>query len=319
MSHINRRTMLVAASAAVAAPAIISRSTPALAAAPMLGVSPQSFRRIKVGNFEVTTLLAGSRMSDGPHPTFGQNQSAEDMAALLKENGLPETRVQFYFTPTIVNTGNELVLFDAGLGGETPPLIGVLEQAGYSTDQVDVVVLTHMHPDHIGGLMASGSEAYPNARYVTGQIEYDFWAAEDRMSGPTERVATLVNSNVKPVAEKMTFLGDEGEVVSGISAFAAFGHTPGHMCYRIESEGRQLMVWADAANHFVASIQRPDWHVRFDMDKEAAAATRKRLFDMSAADNLAMIGYHMPFPGIGYVRKSGTSYRWDPMSYQFAE
>jgi glyoxylase-like metal-dependent hydrolase (beta-lactamase superfamily II) len=164
--------------------------------------------------------------------------------------------------------------------------------------------------------MADRAPTYPNARYVTGQIEYDFWSKDERLSGPTEGAATLVQANVVPLADRITFLGDEGEVVPGIRSLSAFGHTPGHMAYHIESDGRRLLLWADSANHYVLSVQRPDWHVRFDMDKEAAAATRKRLFDLAAADRIPVTGYHMPFPAVGYIDRTGSEYRWVPASYQ---
>ncbi|MEO1200472.1 MAG: MBL fold metallo-hydrolase [Pseudomonadota bacterium] len=315
---LTRRMALATGAGALAMPALIGRATPVRAAAPMLGVSAPTFRRVQLGSFEVTTLLDGTRPADGPHPIFGEDQSAEAVQALMAENKLPETRALFYFTPTIVNTGSELVLFDAGLGGDAGSLVSQLDAAGYTPDQIDIVVITHMHPDHIGGLMRDGAATFPNARYVTGQVEYDFWSAEDRLSGPTERVATLVQSNVVPLADQMTFLGDGDDVVSGITAVGAFGHTPGHMTFMIESDGQQILIWADTANHFVASIQRPDWHVRFDMDKEAAAETRKRLFDMAATDAVAVIGYHMPFPAIGYIMRTADSWRWEPLSYQLS-
>ena len=119
-----------------------------------------------------------------------------------------------------------------------------------------------------------------------------------------------------PLADKFSFIKPDGEVVPGIHAVDAHGHTPGHMAYHIESDGRRLLLWADAINHYVASLQRPDWHVRFDMDKEGAAAARKRILDMVSAEKIPATGYHMPFPAIGYIETSGDSYRWVPASYQ---
>lgn len=317
--NLNRRTLIAgAATAAIAAPAIISASGRAHAAAPMLGVATPTFNRVKLGEFEVTTLLDAARTMDGPHPIFGEDQDAAAVAELARANNLPTDKMVNGFTPVIVNTGSELVLFDTGLGGDNGSLTAQLAAAGYSPEQVDIVVITHMHPDHIGGLMTNGAPTYPNARYVTGQAEYDFWSSDARTGTPGERVATLVRSNVTPLAEKMTFIGDNGTVVSGITGIDTSGHTPGHMSYHIESGDKRLLIWGDVANHFVASIQRPDWHVRFDMDKEKAAATRKRVFDMLAADGVPVTGYHMPFPAIGYVAAASESYRWVPAAYQFA-
>lgn len=315
----NRRAALASAAGAfLAAPFLARGITPARAAAPQLGADRPRFNRVKLGGFEVTTLLDAERPVNGPHPIFGQNQTPEAVAALARENHLPADKMVIGFAPVLVNTGRELVLFDTGLGGDAGSLPAQIKASGYEPEQVDVVVITHMHPDHIGGLMSGGHPTYANARYVTGQAEYDFWASSDRLSGPTEGAARLVQSNVVPLAEKMTFIGNEGEVVSGIRGLDAPGHTPGHMAFHLESDGHRLLIWGDVANHFVVSIQRPDWHVSFDMDKEKAAATRKRIFDMAAADSLAVTGYHMPFPALGYISARDGGYRWEAASYQFS-
>jgi len=261
-----------------------------------------------LGDFEVATLLAGTRTAPDPQSIFGMNVSAEEFAAVSAENFIPADKNQFFFTPTVVRAGSDVVLFDTGLNAAG--ITGPLAAAGISPDDVTVVVITHMHGDHIGGLTDdSGAETFKNARYVTGQKEYDAWAAK----GDSDSF----NAKVKPLAEKMAFLGDGDDVVSGISAMAAFGHTPGHMVYRLESAGQQLVVAADSANHFVWSLAYPEWEVKFDMDKAAAAATRKNLFGMLSADKIPFIGYHMPFPGLGYVATRGEGgFRYVPASYQ---
>jgi glyoxylase-like metal-dependent hydrolase (beta-lactamase superfamily II) len=123
--------------------------------------------------------------------------------------------------------------------------------------------------------------------------------------------------NVRPLAERMSFIGDGGSVASGITGMAAFGHTPGHMVYMLESEGEQVLLMADLANHYVWSLAYPDWEVRFDMDKAAAAESRRRVLGMLAADRVPLIGYHMPFPAMGYVETRGEGgFRYVPVSYQ---
>jgi glyoxylase-like metal-dependent hydrolase (beta-lactamase superfamily II) len=264
----------------------------------------------------------GGRVSEDPQATFGTNQSVDDVAALLEENFLPAETFRNSFSPTLVNTGSELVLFDTGNGeagraGGTGQLLSVLQAAGYAPEDVTVVVLTHLHGDHINGLMEGGAPAFANARYVIGQVEYDFWSDSARMGTPAEGGHQAVTEKVVPLADRATFIGDGDEVVPGVSAAAAFGHSPGHMIYRLESGGQQLVLTADTANHYVLSLQRPEWEVRFDMDKAAAAASRKAVFDMIASERIPFVGYHMPFPAVGFIEPLDTGYRFVPASYQF--
>ncbi|MEM6491002.1 MAG: MBL fold metallo-hydrolase [Pseudomonadota bacterium] len=308
---------------AIAAAAPLVAAAPGLtqAAAPMMGPSTAVHHRFKLGAFEVTTVFEGAITIDGPHPIFGQDQEAADVQALAKQNFLPPTRMEIGFTPVVVNTGREVVLFDAGNGVArrevgAGQLRARLADAGFAPEQIDVVVITHMHPDHIVGLTEDGAPAFPNARYVTTAAEYDFWSNPDRMSGGTERVAKLVQEHVVPKADKFSFIGFGDDVVSGVTAIDGSGHTPGHTVYNIESDGQRLVLFADLTNHYVASLQRPEWHVRFDMDKEKAGATRRRILDMIAADRVPSAGYHMPFPAVGYVEKVGDGFRWVPASYQ---
>jgi glyoxylase-like metal-dependent hydrolase (beta-lactamase superfamily II) len=300
--NISRRTAL---SGLAAAPLIGMASTPALAQAAQQGPQVPRVNRFSLGGFEVSTLLVGTRTVEEPQGIFGMNVGADEFAAVSQDAKIPVDKAQFFFTPTLVNTGSELILFDAGLNGAATAQ--AVEMAGYSTDAVTHVVLTHMHGDHIGGLMTDGAETFGNAAYITGQAEFDHWSGTDN-----EGFA----NNVKPLAEKMTFLADGGSVTSGITAMAAFGHTPGHMTYRLESDGKQLLIFADLANHYVWSLAHPDWEVRFDMDKAAAAASRRNVLGMLATDGVPFIGYHMPFPGVGYVETSGDGFHYVPHSYQ---
>lgn len=314
---ISRRAALLGAGAATLAAGSGLTLTSASAMTEMKGVAELPFARFKVGAFEVTTLLDGAVNGSEPQKTFGMNVDADTFATASAKNFIPADAFRAFFTPTLINTGKELVLFDTGSGSGAQPARGniasAIESAGYTADQIDIVVLTHMHPDHIGGMMTGGAPTFPNARYVTGSVEYNFWSG---MDPEANGVTKLVASGVTPMADKMTFIDDGGSVVSGITAMSAFGHTPGHMAYQIESDGQRLIVAADAANHYVWSLANPDWEVRFDADKAAAAATRRKLFGMIASEKVPFIGYHMPFPSLGYVEAMGDGFRYVPATYQ---
>jgi glyoxylase-like metal-dependent hydrolase (beta-lactamase superfamily II) len=320
-TQITRRGLLAGGAAAAAAmPMIAAQTVPAAAQMPPLGPIRPAVYRVKLGEFEITTILDGAIQMDGPAGTFGVNQQEADVKKFAADNLLPEAKMENSFTPVIVNTGQEVILFDTGNGAARRPNAGklavTLDIAGLKAEQVTAVVITHCHGDHIGGLMESGNPTFPKARYFIGQAEYDFWSNKDRLTGPTEGNAKLVQTNVVPLAEKMTFLKPGQDVVTGITSIDFSGHTPGMLGFNVESAGKRLVIIADAANHSVMSIGRPDWHVRFDMDKEKGAATRRRVLDMLASEKVAFTGYHMPFPSIGYVEKAGDSFRWVPHTYQ---
>lgn len=303
---LSRRAALTGA----AALPLAATAAPLLAASESTGAEMPIARSFKLGDMQVTTLLDGSALRDGPKEIFGGNASDAEFAKVSEEHFIPHDKTQFYFTPTLVNTGSELVLFDTGLG--QGGLKRALAAAGVAPEDIDIVVITHMHPDHIGGLMADGAPAFANARYVMGAVEYNFWSAMDAGN----RVGDLVAKNVTPLAEKASFIDDGARVASGITALASFGHTPGHMCFVLESGGQQLVLTADLANHYVWSFANPDWIVSFDTDKAAATASRRRVLGMLAADKMPMIGYHMPFPAAGFVETRGEGFRYVPVSYQ---
>jgi glyoxylase-like metal-dependent hydrolase (beta-lactamase superfamily II) len=320
----DRRALLGGAALAGAAALTAGTTGTVSAAAPKQGLSRPTLYRFGVGDFEVTTILDGAVQLDGPQPIFGQNASAEEVAKLAEENFLPVGRMEIAFTVTVVNTGSEVILFDSGngLNGFVPRpnagrLRALLAEAGIAPEQVDIVALTHFHRDHIGGLMEADGTSFPNASYVIASTEYDFWSDETLVGhdglGATAKV---VQSSVVPNAPKTRFIKAGDSVVSGITALASHGHTPGHTSYHLESQGRRLLIMGDVCNHYVMSLQRPDWHVAFDMDKEQAVAARKEVLGMIATDRIPFVGYHMPPPAVGYLEAKGEGFRFVPVGYQ---
>ncbi len=323
--NIDRRKLLGAGVGLAAMPALTLASVPrAQAAGGHLGGWQPKFYRFKLGDFEITTISDSESFVDGPFPLIGQNADEASVRKLMRDNLLPEHKYQPGFTPTLINTGKEIVLIDTGNGstGFVPRpdggwLAAQLGPAGFKPEDIDIVLLSHGHLDHVGGIIENGQPLFPNARYVIGAIEHDFWAPEGKFSGDMEKFAGIYRASVNPVAGKLTFIKPGDDVVSGIRAIEAYGHTPGHLAFMIESGSKQALFWGDCAHHQVASLAHPEWHCVFDTDKEQGAATRRRIFDMAATDRLPVIGYHMPFPSLGFVETIAPgSYRWLAHTYQ---
>lgn len=275
--------------------------------APETGKPKGRAHTIKLGEFEVTTILGGASSSDDPIATFGVGADPAEFQALAEANFIPSDRTGSSFTPTIVRTPDALVLFDTGM---TPPgTAASMAMAGIAANDITHVVLTHMHGDHIGGLMDGGNATFANAQLIVPKAENDYWAANP---------AEAYTAKVVPLLDKARFIADGDEIVPGIKAEAAFGHTPGHTTYLVESQDQKLLISGDSFNHYVFSVQRPDWHVRFDVDKDMGVATRTKVLARLAQDRIPFIGYHMPFPAIGFIAPNGEgSFRFVPATYQF--
>ena len=280
-----------------------------------------TIHRFTLGEAEVTTIQDGAHIREPINPPFAMDMSVDEIAQIAAANHLPDHGFENSYTPTVVTVGGQTVLFDTGFGAmgrdsHAGQLRRRLAQAGYAPEDIDVVAFTHCHPDHIAGVMEGNAPAYPNARYAIGRREYDAW--KDGSEIPPQRAQNreMFLKLIPPLADRMTFLEDGDDVVPGLTAEAAFGHSLGHMMYRLDSAGKSLLAWGDVTNHYVFSLQYPDSTVGFDDDKAMAIASRKRVLDMVATDGLLVSGHHMPFPSIGYVERRGDSYRWTPASYQ---
>ncbi|EJZ20326.1 MBL fold metallo-hydrolase [Rhizobium sp. Pop5] len=324
-TRMKRRTLFAAGLGLLVAPAILRDKAEAAATGERRNMNVTHLPEInqfKLGSYKFTVVRDGINVSEKPYETYGTNQDPETVKALLAASFLPSDKLANGYAPALIDTGSDVILVDTGFGENGRPrgtgkLIEGLKAAGYSADDVTIVALTHLHGDHIGGLMENGAPAFRNARYAIGQAEYDFWSDKRREGTPAEAGHKAVLANVAPLVEKATFIKDGESVAPGITAMLAAGHSPGHMVFHVESEGKRLMVTGDTANHYVLSLLRPDWEVRFDMDKAQAAATRRKVFDMIATDKIAFLGYHMPFPAVGFIERQEGGYRFVPKTYQF--
>lgn len=302
-----------------AALAVMSLQT--LAAAPQVKTPAPGFYRIMLGSYEVTAL------SDGvlrlPVDRLLLNSSPKQIETALAEHhqGLPVvTSVNAY----LINTGSKLILVDTGagslLGDGLGKLVVNLKAAGYQPQQVDEIYLTHMHPDHLGGLTQNGKAAFPNAVVRAGQQDADFWLSESRLKqAPPKEKASFENviAALKPyqAAGHFKTFSNDGELSPGISAFAAHGHTPGHSIYLVESQGKKLLLLGDLIHVAAVQFAHPRVAISFDKDAKAAVAQRLRVFGDSAQRSVLVGGPHLSFPGLGYLNKQGAGYDWVPLEY----
>ena len=291
------------------------------AAAPQQKTQAPGYYRMMLGDTEITTL------SDGTFPMEADKLLTDITpkqldAALARSNlkGPIETSVDAF----LINTGSKLVLVDTGAGVLFGPtvgkLLGNLKASGYRPEQIDEIYITHMHGDHIGGLLLDGKIAFPNAVVRASQQEADFWLSKSNMdAAPKDRrdafeAATNMLNPFIAAGKFKPFNGDT-ELVPGVRAVAAPGHTPGHTLYVVESKGQKLVLWGDLMHVAAVQFPNPAVTIRFDSDSAMAVAQRKKVFADAAAHGDWVAAAHLPFPGIGHLRAAGSGYVFVPINY----
>jgi glyoxylase-like metal-dependent hydrolase (beta-lactamase superfamily II) len=292
---------------------------PASAAAPQAGAQAPGFYRFKVGEIEVTLVNDGAAARP-LNDQFVRNAPLADVQAALTAAFQPTDTLTIPFTTAVLNTGRQLVMVDSGNGEMGAPGTGRwmenFRAAGYAPEQVDLIVVSHFHGDHINGIRAKdGAARFPNAGVMVPEAEWAFWMDDARMAAAPEAMKggfQAVRRVFGPIAKEVQAYAGEKELVPGLTALPAPGHTPGHTAFVVASGSDRLLLWSDTTNKPELFVRNPGWHAVFDMDAAMAEATRRRMLDMAAAERMQVAGYHFPFPATGFIAREGGGYAFAP-------
>ncbi|MCG7391355.1 MBL fold metallo-hydrolase [Microvirga sp. ACRRW] len=322
---ITRRTVL-AGTALAAAPiggsAALAQTSPTSSAS-VAGQAP-GFYRYKVGDIEVTAINDG--FARRPVEGFIKNAELKDVQAALQEAFLPTDAFPITFNTLVLNQGGKITLIDTGNGDSGAPTSGRwmtnFRAAGFDPAQVNTVVISHFHGDHINGLrLKDGTAVFPNAEIMVPAAEWAFWMDDARMNQAPEGMKGAFQGARRvfgPVVQNVKRYEADKEVVPGLTSIAAPGHTPGHTAYMLSSGSGKLMVMSDLTNHPALFVRNPDWSAVFDMDADQARTTRRRMLDMAASEKAQVAFYHAPFPATGHIAKDGNSFRFVPVQWSSA-
>jgi glyoxylase-like metal-dependent hydrolase (beta-lactamase superfamily II) len=327
--ELTRRHALAGAAALAATPLL--PNAPAKAAAPLADKQAPSFYRYKIGEAQVNVI------SDGVNTfplgdTLVLNAKKDEVSAALDKAFLPKDKMSVHFSPLVINTGGKLVVIDTGNGpaafasskGNVGQFASNLSAAGFDPKNIDMVVISHFHGDHVNGLLtADGAAAFPNAEVLVPATEWKFWMDDGEMSRANgERMQGLFKNNRRVfeagLKKKVTPYEWGKDVAPGLLAVDSTGHTPGHTSYVLSSGSDKVFIQSDVTNHPALFVANPGWHLMFDQDPALAEKTRRKVYDMLVADRMRVQGFHYPFPANGYVEKDGNGYRlvpapWSPV------
>jgi glyoxylase-like metal-dependent hydrolase (beta-lactamase superfamily II) len=281
-----------------------------------------ALHRFHVGELELTVIQDGA--IGFPPPFLAVNAPEEDVVALMNENSLGTELAPLSVGIVLVKSGDRLILLDNGSGRSTftteffgdniGRLMPTLELIDVSPETITDVVLSHYHPDHLGGTLTDNSLTFPNAQHYLPQIEWDYLRSGD-IDEFFVPFVEFANSQLQPLADndgQLAFYGDEDEVVPGIQAIETLGHSAGHHSFMLESNGQQLLLPIDVFPHQVIHLRHPEWFAGVDQIPELAVETRQQLLARTADEQIPILAFHFPFPGIGNILRDGDAYRFLP-------
>jgi glyoxylase-like metal-dependent hydrolase (beta-lactamase superfamily II) len=319
---LKRDSMRFAAVLLAALVSVVAGPNAALPAAPQHHDQAPGFYRVKVGDLEVTALFDGTAAFD-PHWLNGTKATMYGLHKVLHED--PHV-LDVADTGFLVNTGKQLILVDVGAGtwwggGALGRLAGSLRSAGYTPADVNIVLVTHLHSDHVGGLTTQdGKRVFPHADVYVAKAESDFWLSPDVAARAPKDAQPFFQSAQAIAAPyikagKWHTLGGSEPMVDGMTLVPLPGHTPGHTGYEFSSQGHKVLFWGDIVHALRVQLQRPEVTAVFDIDQTAAAATRHHLLTKLVREHVLIAGPHMNFPALGHLRKDGRGYSWAPVVF----